>query len=475
MEENDNAHVGRVRARDNDDPDDHDRRERQRLLNHVMNNPVPRPEPFAPLVPLSIENIRVHQSSSLTHQSTFEVDPRYHRLKSLKGIVAGKSTNKHIHVFQIVSISPNFQSDSTNPGRGSQRNYNNQRSGTYTRKIILFCPKSPVGQNVFCIYDQKNSGLFSYNGPSSGYNGDIRKFYSYFILFFSKISSSNDTSFIYYYFKGPGAWVIFHYLTWADGRTMTSRSDVPVITPSKNMYVINSNFDVTARMLQQNDNTDLSVAYYKNWKIELQGFQVRQSLCTGQLCDQQELFNNESEAQKCCCQQMNPRHSSIYIVMNLVLSNPMAQGQDSIKVQFISKRFMTDFILTDYFPSGTKLRDIATGEPNKILFAKISNVFRKGVNEWNRFNVLVWSKRGEVSDAIHSSDNGNSYYNNHANETIASGNVKYHLVRIDPGSPEDVDLEWLENNKFDVVRDFSRRYNAQDNEFSSDSEDDEDE
>ncbi len=69
------------------------------------------------------------------------------------------------------------------------------------------------------------------------------------------------------------------------------------------------------------------------------------------------------------------------------------------------------------------------------------------------FLAFLWVKRVEVEDqGVDQPNNGLPY--NAARTTIESANLNHHIVRLDPMSPESIDIERLNDLKFDVRNGF---------------------
>ena len=75
------------------------------------------------------------------------------------------------------------------------------------------------------------------------------------------------------------------------------------------------------------------------------------------------------------------------------------------------------------------------------------------INNHGGFQIFAWVKRGEMLDqGAEQPGSGLPHYATRT--TIESGNLIYHIVRMEPMVPENIDLDELAALKFDVTQGF---------------------
>ena len=76
------------------------------------------------------------------------------------------------------------------------------------------------------------------------------------------------------------------------------------------------------------------------------------------------------------------------------------------------------------------------------------------INNHGRFMVMLWVKRGEVLDqGVDQPNNGLPYNAEHT--TVQSGNLNHHIVRFMPMEPENINIDELNDLRFNVVSGFN--------------------
>ena len=63
---------------------------------------------------------------------------------------------------------------------------------------------------------------------------------------------------------------------------------------------------------------------------------------------------------------------------------------------------------------------------------------------------MLWVKRGQVQDQVVDQPNNGLPYNA-ARSTVKSGILNHHIVRLEPMTPEAIDLDALNDLKFNVA------------------------
>ena len=88
------------------------------------------------------------------------------------------------------------------------------------------------------------------------------------------------------------------------------------------------------------------------------------------------------------------------------------------------------------------------------LFEAVETVFNY-INVHGVFQIYVWMRRGEVEDQGVDQPNSGLLWNA-ARNTVESGALKHHIVRIEPATPADIDVTALNDHKFDVSSGFNK-------------------
>ena len=124
----------------------------------------------------------------------------------------------------------------------------------------------------------------------------------------------------------------------------------------------------------------------------------------------------------------------------------------SFQTRYASKWFMNNFIYSGPLPVGTRASDFEPFEVEEKLFGAFEDVCDY-INDRGGFRAMIWVKRGQVQDqGVDQPNNGLPY--NAARATVESGILNHHIVRLEPMTPEAIDLDELNNLKFNVSTGF---------------------
>ena len=173
-----------------------------------------------------------------------------------------------------------------------------------------------------------------------------------------------------------------------------------------------------------------------------------ESGCKGKMCDGQGIVVGQIVMQKCACMQMCKSEKVLFL---WELACTMVDG-GTFSAPFVSKHFMNSFIYSGPLPVNVRAKDFEEYEIEERLFESFRAVCEY-INNHGGFQIFGWVKRGEIMDQG-TEQPGSGLPHNAARTMIESGNLTYHIVRMEPMVPENIDLDELNALKFDVTRGF---------------------
>jgi len=198
------------------------------------------------------------------------------------------------------------------------------------------------------------------------------------------------------------------------------------------------------------EGTDACGFTYNGVEIQNDGAQYVQSACSGLTCDGQSILSGGSVAKGCACYQMRHRKGSVLVDFYITFVKP---DGTTFTAEFCSKAFNRTFIFTGDLPIGTR----ASHLEEFVVDGRINNTATAAFNMVNRrggWTVSGWAKRGEVQDQAVDQP-GNGLPHNAPRVLIEAGNLTYHITRMVPTHPEDIDLNELEGLKVNVATDLT--------------------
>ena len=242
-------------------------------------------------------------------------------------------------------------------------------------------------------------------------------------------------------YVGPGAMILLvnppgtvNYL--ANGTS-------PILAPQRPAIVVKSSFHLPRRHIVT-EGTDINGFILDDCIISVQSFHVCNTRCGGNLCDRQ-----QDNVSKCACYQMINRSGNVVLSAEVQVILP---DSSSFKTFIRSKWFFEKFILTGPLPPGTRASVFEDYEIGDRFFSSLERV-TSYINGLCKFRVIGWAKRGEVQDqGVDQPNNGLPY--NSSRVMVQSGTLTHHITRLDPMKPEKVNIQQLNEMKFDTVKDF---------------------
>lgn len=224
-----------------------------------------------------------------------------------------------------------------------------------------------------------------------------------------------------------------------------ANSTTPILSPTRPWLVLNSNFNYPERPVVM-VGTDINGFLLHDCIVNVQSFRVLDTPCGGELCDQQTLFDGEVMMNKCPCFQMRSRVGLAAVVYEILVSLPSGA---TFRATLSSKRFNLLYIFSDVMPVGIRAAHLEDFEIEDRIYHAASAVTSL-INDSGGFMVSGWTKRGEVQDQAVDQP-GSGLPHNAPRSMVHAGTLNYHVTRIDPMQPENVDLDILQGLKVDVV------------------------
>lgn len=121
----------------------------------------------------------------------------------------------------------------------------------------------------------------------------------------------------------------------------------------------------------------------------------------------------------------------------------------SFQTKYTSSWFMKNFIHSGHLSVGTRTSDFETSEVEDRLFGAFQHVCEY-INTHGGFRAMLWVKHGQVQYQGENQPNNIPPYNA-ARSTVKSGISNHHITRLEPMTPEAIDLDTLNSIKFNVT------------------------
>ena len=166
------------------------------------------------------------------------------------------------------------------------------------------------------------------------------------------------------------------------------------------------------------------------------------------MCDGQGIVVGQMVMQRCACMQIS-KSERVLFVRELVCK---MVGGETFSAPFVSKHFMKNFIYSGPLPVGIRAKDFKEYEIEERLFESFRAVCEY-IKNHGGFQIFGWVKRGEILDQG-TDQPGSGLPHNAARTMIESANLSYHIVRMEPMVPENIDVDELAALKFNVTQGF---------------------
>ena len=195
------------------------------------------------------------------------------------------------------------------------------------------------------------------------------------------------------------------------------------------------------------EGTDTSGFTHNGVESRNDGAQYVKSTCSGMTCDGQSILSGGAVAKGCACFQMRHRKGSVLVSFFVTIVK--ADGT-SFTAEYCSKSFCRTFIFNGDLPNGIRASHLEEFVVDERINNAANAVFDL-VNSTGGWTISGWAtKRGEVQDqAVDQPGNGLPY--NAPRVLIEAGNLNYHITRMVPTRPEDIDLDVLEGLKVTML------------------------
>ena len=225
-------------------------------------------------------------------------------------------------------------------------------------------------------------------------------------------------------------------------------SNTPIIRSARPFIVISDNFELPQRPLNPSG-TNMTGGIFNNVSVELKQIEVHKTGCNGRLCNQTYILNDSVISNTCACFQMD-KSSKILMAFTVTMS---PQDGDVFETVFVNKAFVIDFILSGELSEKANASDFHPFHVEDRLFECATSVFNY-INQNGGFRVYLWAKRGIVQDANVDQPLKGLPYDGEST-MVESGHLNRHVVEIVPMAPERINLDELEQRKFDIRTDFA--------------------
>ena len=168
---NDNNDLLGRREREEGD-DRNDRPNQQQRVGDLIQRGVP----FIERIPLSLNNVSVHQSTFAGGMNRPVLFPANTQLITLESLLRNGCRHGSLMILVILSIN-NTQSTQNQQPRFGGRNNTNQASTPHSRSVMFMCPISPSGSNTAIMFHggSTNATLFNCDLASRD-DGTLRKY-----------------------------------------------------------------------------------------------------------------------------------------------------------------------------------------------------------------------------------------------------------------------------------------------------------
>ncbi len=185
--------------------------------------------------------------------------------------------------------------------------------------------------------------------------------------------------------------------------------------------------------------------------INFLSFSTGTSTCTGATCGRLGLLRQGRVQTKCSCIQMNGRGTSPLIAIDLKITS-LVTGESVTCYEFSSKWFAKTYLFTGSIPTHVTEHHFNDFNLRFRIIAALNNIFQE-ITEWR---VTGWVKPGTVDDqATASAPGANPYNNAQAAQRVDASRWPYHVVRIEPRFPENVDVARMNSFKIDLGAHFA--------------------
>ena len=231
---------------------------------------------------------------------------------------------------------------------------------------------------------------------------------------------------------------------------MLANSSTPIILPSRPFHPVRGNLEVAERNAVE-EGTDMSAFVHSNVQISLRSIAYHNSRCGGEFCDRQAIVQNGVVANRCACFQTNrQRNGCVVVIITFVFTRE--DGTEFI-AELSSKWFLDNFVFNGAIPSGTRARHLEEFDVDERINTAVVDML-DCINSRGGFKIFGWTKRGEIQDQAVDQP-GNGLPHNAPQNMIEAGELVFHVTRVEPVRPEDIDLNILEGFRVNVATDLT--------------------
>ncbi len=232
---------------------------------------------------------------------------------------------------------------------------------------------------------------------------------------------------------------------------MLANSSTPIVSPSRPLLPVRGNLEVAERSVME-EGTDISGFVTDGVQVTLLGIDYHNSRCGGEFCDRQAIVQtNGVVSNRCACFQMSRQRNGC-VVFHYTFVFTREDGTQ-FTAQFSSKWFLDKYVFDGAVPSSTRARHLEDFVVDGRIRAAVGNVLGY-INSQGGFKVYGWTKRGEIQDQAVDQP-GNGLPHNAPQNVVEAGELVFHVTRVEPARPKDIDLTILNGFKLNPATDLA--------------------
>ena len=237
---------------------------------------------------------------------------------------------------------------------------------------------------------------------------------------------------------GPGAFILIRSPRGID--KFMGDIQTPILCVNKPFIALHGNFVLPTRT--PNPANRITGFVLNNMRMSSSNIDMFDTACTGKLCDKQGLYSGGRVANKCACANMVGRRHTPAMALNLEATD--VSGQSYWFPEFSSTYFIDNFILRDEIPIGVRANDLMQYQIEDSLNEALEKVLEL-VNNTGGWTSIGWCKQGQVQDQAAAQE---GVYNA-PQVQIQAGTTTYHLVKLVPSRPDQINPVAMQNLKMD--------------------------
>ena len=242
---------------------------------------------------------------------------------------------------------------------------------------------------------------------------------------------------------GLGCFAIFK-----NPRQVTKTMDdgnVAIMNINDPIFPVQGNFHLNARSIMED--SVMTGFLYNDVRIELYDMLVKDTNCVGRYCDKNRIYRDGNTLRKCACYQnasASSRTGKVVVVLGMEMK--LSNGTKIHIQDYCSHWFAETYLFRTALHQGYRETHFQNGSGDKF-FDSAEQVINYISNNGG-WRIIGWAKKGMVEDT-NAPQQQNGF--NQERPMIRAGNLKYNIARIEPMHPENLDMELLNDMKFDTI------------------------